>query len=655
MSKFYPHLLSPLKIRGKIMPSRMAFSRGIPIFICGTNDVRPLDSLVDFSGDTARNGAAIVAVPAGKFPSSFERSVEFAKIHHSASDPEGEEDETGFRPPEPGELKGFDMSLDEVRIKYARVVEAIHGESSLACISMMDIEPFGWTCDELSTEQMEDMIDNFVDAAKSYYSLGFDVMCFYMSAGMSVLGMSLSPVFNTRTDRFGGSNIVERASLVFEIFDRVRKACPKVLIEAQVYVEDADPNGYTFEDLKDFVQAAEGKIDIIQLRGQDGSGTSLDLKPGEPYTLSYAAELKKLGTSIKIAPVGGFQDPSKNNEYIRDGKCDFVYMAHAFLCDPEYGKKVLEGRPEDIMPCLHCNKCHSRPGDPDGGCSVNPQLYLSVSDREYWRVLPAAIQKKVAVVGGGPAGMEAALIATRRGHSVTLYEKDGALGGQLYHSDYFPFKWNMKLFKDYLIAQVKKSGITVRMDTKATPDMLAQEGYDAIILASGAICKSLPLPGAEGKNIRLNNTVCGHEDELGNKIVVVGGSETGCEFGLYLARMGKDVTVLEMRNRLANDAQAIHYREYLMDTLRKEENFHYITHATAQEFLPNGVVYKDKAGNLQNLEADTIIVSSGVSACQDDYAEFAAAADEFYVIGDCKDPRDVRHAMKSAFCVASRM
>lgn len=596
MRKPYPYLLSPLKIRNKLMLSRMAFSRAIPVFISGTNDVRPLDSLVDFSGDMARNGAALVTVPAGKWPSPFERSAEFAQIHHSAADPEGEEAEDGFRAPEPGEQVGFDMTLDEVRIKYARVVEAIHGEGALASISMMDIEPFGWTCDELTTEQVEQMIDAFVTAAKSYYSLGFDVMCFYMSAGMSILGMSISPVFNNRTDRFGGNNIVERSAMAFEIFDRVRRACPKALIEAQVYVEDADPNGYTFEDLKDFVKAAQGKVDIIQLRGRNGSGTNLDLVPGEPYTISYAAELKQLGTSIMIAPVGGFHDPVQNDEYIRDGKCDYIYMAHAFLCDSEYGKKVKEARPEDIVPCIHCNKCHSKPGDPNGGCSVNPQLYLSVSDRAYWQIKPTAQPKKVAVIGGGPGGMEAALIAQRRGHQVTLYEMEPALGGQLYHTDYFPFKWNLRQFRDYLIAQVYKSGVQVCLSTKATPELLAGKSYEAILLATGAACKALPIPGADGSNVYLTNQVCGHEEELGNQVVIIGGSETGCEFGLYLARRGIHVTVLEMCNRLANDAQAIHYREFLMAILRKEPNFHYITHATAQEILPHGVVFLDKAG-----------------------------------------------------------
>lgn len=656
MSKAYPTLLSPLKIRNKLMPNRMGFARAVPIFTCGTNDLRPLDTMAVFSGDMARNGAGIVALPAAKFPLDFERGVEFIQIHHSAADPEGEEDESGFRPPEPGEMQGLDMSLDEVQIKFARAVEAIHDEGALACASMMDIEPFGWTLEQLSGEQIEKMLDNFVKAAKIYYGLGCDILHFYMSDGMSILGMSLSPVFNTRTDEYGGKTMTERAALTKELFRRVRKACPNVIIEAKLFTAEKVPGGYTFEDAKEYLRAVEGYLDIVQLHTNEEGSTYLD-EPNrqKPVSIKYAAELKKLGLAMVIAPAGGFWDPRENETYLAAGMCDFIYMGRPFLSNAEYGRKVKEGRAEDIVPCLRCNKCHSQPNNPDGGCTVNPQLYLSVSDRENWKIVPARVKKNVAVIGGGPAGMEAAIVASRRGHSVTLYEMDNTLGGQLLHSDYFSFKWSLKEFKDYMIAQVKKSGTRLMMGVKATPELLAKENYDVIVLAAGAECKTLHIPGADRKNVWRPTDVCGHEGELGKKVVVVGGAETGCEYGLHLALSGIDTTVLTRRNRLANDAHPIHYREFLMARCRGEEKFHYITKAKTVEILPNGVKYLDTDGKEQIIEADSVIVSAGVAPRQDDAMGFAALADEFYCIGDCRDPKDVRRAMKNAFCAAIRM
>lgn len=656
MSKPYPILLSPLKVRNKILTNRLAYARAMPIFICGTNDYRILDTLANFCGDMARNGASIVALPAAKFPLDFERGIEFVEIHHSAADPEGEEDESGFRPPEPGEMKGFDMNLDEVQIKFARAVEAIHDEVSLACASMMDIEPFGWTFSQLSEDQIEAMLDNFVKAARIYSGLGCDVLHFYMSDGMSILGMSLSPVFNTRTDRYGGTTMAQRASLTKELFGRIRSACPNAIIEVKLFSSERVPNGYTLEDTKEYLKEMDGYIDIVQLHSNFEGHTHLDDDSHPfPSVIYDALELKKLHTSAIIAPSGGFSDPRECERFLSDGMCDMFYLGRPFLCDSEYGKKIREGRPEDIVPCLRCNKCHSQPNNPDGGCTVNPQLYLSVSDRENWQIKPAATAKKVAVIGGGPAGMEAALIASRRGHNVTLYEMADVLGGQLLHSDYFPFKWSLKEFKDYMIAQIEKSSVRVILGTKATPELLRSEGYDAIVLAAGAECKKLDIPGSDGSNVWQTVDVCGREAELGQKVVIVGGSETGCEYGLYLARKGIDVTVLTRKNRLAGDAHPIHYREFLMAHCRGEETFHYITRATTTRILPDGVNYLDKTGEEQTLAADSVIISGGVVPRQDGYQEFASLADQFYVIGDCREPKDVRRAMKNAFCAAIRI
>lgn len=450
--------------------------------------------------------------------------------------------------PIPGEDKGFDLDILNVRIQFARMVEAIHGEGALASISLMEIEPMGWSIGDIPEEYLDEMVEDFVDKCRLYQKLGFDVVNFYMSHGNSLLAQSLSPVMNRRTDKYGGDSVESRAYLSHEIFRRVRASCPKLLLEVQVSGEEALPGGYGIEDIAEYAKLSEDLIDILQLRDVDGkSSMPFFTEPGfTPLTLRYTETVKKSGARLIVAPLGGFQDPASNERYLAEGKADMIYMAHAFLCDSEYGKKVYQGRGVDIIPCLQCNKCHSTPGDPNAGCAVNPRLILSLTDPDNaWAdKKPAERKKHVAVIGGGPAGMTAAAICAERGHEVTLYEAAPTLGGQLIHADHASFKWPLRNYKDHLIRRLEQSGAKIVTDRRVTPKDIGDEGFDAVILAAGSRPKPSILPGADGKNVHTPLSVFGHEERLGHRVAVIGGSETGVETALYLALTGHKVTVL---------------------------------------------------------------------------------------------------------------
>lgn len=649
MNKKYPHLLSPIKIGSVFTKNRMGMARAVPTFATGVEDAYPLDTAITYVGNMAKNGAAIVTCPSPTWKSEYNRPG-------GAFMPPPPDDGDGpFGPgaPMPGEMQGLDMDIANVRTAFSRMAEAIHNHGSLACISLMEIEPMGWDINDIPLEYLEKLPEIFAQKCALYRELGFDIGCFYMSYRNSLLCNSISPR-NERTDKYGGSTMEERARLSLEVFSSVRTACPGFLIEVQVSGEEGE-GGYMLDDLIEYARLGEGLIDILQIRGKDANiahPTGFNSIKHQPPTLRYAEALKKSGTSIVIAPVGGFQNPKLNDEYIASGKADMIYMARAFICDSEYGKKIVEGDIEDIIPCIRCNKCHSKPGDPEAGCSVNPKLICLLTDREFIVCEPAEKSKKVAVIGGGPAGMEAALTAARRGHRVTLYEMGDSLGGQLLHADYVSFKWPLMDFKDYMISQLEKSSVDVCMGVKATPEILRDEGFDAILLATGANPVIPNIPGTDSKNVWTPISVFGREAELGRRVVVVGGAETGTETALHLALCGHEVMLLTRRGKIAHNAQGVHYREIFEEKWQSVDTFGYKTKATAMAIGDGYVNYVDVKGGEHSIEADSIVLCGGMSPVQEMALEFAAMTDHFRMIGDCRAVGDVRTCMKNAYTAA---
>ena len=653
MSRQFQYLLSPIQIGSHILKSRMIAPQALPHYLQGSEPY-PSEAIIHHVSNIAKNGAAIVAF--GAWDDTDQRKAGGTASHFPM----------------------FDYSDPSNETYVCKLVDCIHFYDSLASIYLMPLEmpnfqpkpsmdkPFPmWfspveKVSEITQTMMQDMIDLAVKKALYFQQLGFDMISLQMSYREFMhIGLSkfFSPLTNDRTDEYGG-DAVGRGKLALDMCRAIKAACGKdFLIDLWIAGEE-EPGGITAEDTVSFAKAAEGIVDILQIRGGNINPvhpTGFNSCESEPVTLHVAKKVKESGAKLVVAAAGGYGNPRYNERFIAEGMLDMVAIGRQFICDSNYGKKIYEDRPEDIVPCQRCAKCHVpyEKGPWIFVCSGNPTM--GIADRLDKMVSPAVCPKKVAVVGGGIAGMEATLEASRRGHRVTLYEKSAQVGGQLLHADYPEFKWPLRNFKDYMIRQVLKANITLKLGTEATPAVIAAEGYDAVIVAIGAEPKNLSIPGADSKKVIMPIAVYGHEEELGKNIVVVGGGEIGAETGLYLAECGHHVTLLTRQDRVAPDATCTHYREMFEERWLREKNFHFLTNVQIESVTDTGVIYRDKAGALCELPADNVVISGGRAADTEFALSFYGSANDFFLVGDCKTPGNVQKCMRMAYAAATRL
>lgn len=368
--------------------------------------------------------------------------------------------------------------------------------------------------------------------------------------------------------------------------------------------------------------------------------------------LKYAEHAKKSGLNMKIACVGGFHYFDDVDQAVAEGKVDIVSAARAFISNPDYGQLLQEGRDEDLVPCLRCNKCHGRgPHDPFVSvCSVNPKVGIEHRlDILESNPLPSM---KIAVIGGGPAGMKTAMELCDRGHKVTLFEADEKLGGAIKHAEYVDFKWTLNDFRKYLIRQVEKRDIDVRLNTRATPEMVRAEGFDMVIPALGATPSLPPIPGIDKPHVMVATQSMIHPGTVGQNVVVIGGGEVGVEAGMNLAKKGHNVTVLEMQGKLAAESTMIHYYSMFEEAWLALPTFHWQLNATVTGIQDDCVTYKDQEGAEHAIPCDSVVVSLGMKPLTDEALSFYGSADRFALVGDCRKSATVEQAMRSAYAVS---
>jgi thioredoxin reductase len=517
--------------------------------------------------------------------------------------------------------------------------------------------------DTFTKAQMQEYIESACNSALELKKLGFQMFSFHNAYRGGPGAQLWSPLCNHRHDEYGVDTVENRARFLLDLFDALKSTLGRDF-PLEVLISGTEPGGVTIADTIELARLLEGKVDILSIRNgvQDpqhptGFTSTRDHQwPNEEVTTAVTQSVHARGGKLLIGATAGLHDADLCESIIAEGKADVIGMARSWICDSEYGEKLYEGRGEDITPCVRCNKCHV-PNDTDkyrSFCTVNPLIGLE--DKIDRMVKPVTRKKKVAVVGGGPSGMYAAITCAERGHDVTLYEKEAILGGQLIHADYASFKWPLADYKNFLARKCEKLGVKILLNTEATAPMLEAEGYDHVLVAIGPTFTKPNLPGVDGPNVKMAMEVFGHEAELPKNIVIIGGSETGVETGMYLAENGHHTTVLCRQQSLASDAPHAHYQTMLEDAWLKLDEFYWIK--GIKKYLaiePDGVRYINYQGEEKKIECDLVVLATGAVPAAKECTALYGAAPKTDFIGDCFRVGNVHFAVTTAFGAANQI
>ncbi len=657
MNDRYRNLLSPVVVGGVLMKNRMMATAGFPRALMGSGQVINENVITHFS-QRAANGAAAVYFngealpdPPGPHPNednNYIRQLVSATRHFGSIAMTGISGRIDL-----GDLGGRRMAgpgLIPTR-------SAPNGGLAMHMAGDYGSEPLLTEADVMTKAQIQQMIDKTVESALQMKSLGFEMLSIHNAYRSGAGGTFWSPICNKRTDEYGGS-ARNRARVILETFDALRQSLGRDFA-LECMVSGYEDEGITIDDTIQLARWGKGLFNILHIRHGDQDPqhpTGYSTPESIPCpNLDVAAAIKQgVGNHMLIAVSAGLQDPDFNEKILADGKADIIAMCRAFICDSQYGKKIEENRAEDITPCIRCNKCHGpNVSDPiKVGCSVNPAI--GMEHKLDQMVTKPDRRKKVGVIGGGPAGMEAALIAAKRGHSVTLFESSGALGGQLKHADYADFKWPIRKYKDHMAAQLSKAGVDIRLNTQAEPEMIKQFGFDDLIVAIGPSFPVPAIPGADRAMAAVE--VFGNEARLPKRVVVVGGSETGVDTGLYLAKAGHQVYVTTRQDDLVNDAPHAHSRNMIRGAYYGMENFTKVVNVKKYVSIgETGLTYVDADGAEQKLQADMVVLATGAAPRPIDSAKFYGCAGKTHYVGDCVRVGDIHNAVSSAFGAAANI
>jgi len=464
-----------------------------------------------------------------------------------------------------------------------------------------------------------------------------------------------------------GYDVYQMRSPTREAVEAVRGATDLIIMgniqvgDSKVIHGVSNVNQPTAAELEKAVEDArklEGLADFVYFRAGSAHPNSFVQDKAAPWGLAYAEAIKKAGIKILTCPGAGFHDPVLNDQFIASGKTDMFTMTTPFFADPELAKKPAAGRTDDVMTCYQCQNCHAvsmMKGPHLFVCDVNPKLGTPAYKLQG---ITAPIKtKKVSVIGGGPGGMKAALTAAERGHKVTLYEKDAALGGLIKFSDYSQWKWNMKDLKDYLIYQVKKAGIEVQLNTTATPAMIKAAGYDTVLVATGAEPVISKMPGADASNVFNILTCYSNKKALGKNVVMIGAGKIGTEAAIGIAKDGYKITVLAPGDEMIDAEDVGPHGVGPQERIYKNHpNFSYVMKTMVKSITGGKVTYTDEKGAENSVQADSIVIWSGLKPRMDEAEKFIGSADEVLLLGDCtgKNGR-IRKTIRSAFFVASQV
>ena len=642
------HLFSPIKIKTLELKNRIVMP---PMGTLIANpDGSPSDRLIDYYEARAKGGAALI-------------TVEVTAVHPSSA--------FGM-----GEIGVSSIYDDKFIPSWKSYTDRIHAAGAKASIQLWhpgrQIAALGpemppWApsplpcpcpnCQDMphvmTIADIEAMIESFAQAARRAKEAGFDAVEIHGAHGY-LIAQFMSAYSNRRTDRYGG-DLRSRMRFALEILQAARsKVGPDFPIFFRISADERVPGGRNLDESLTIAPIlVAGGVDCLSIStGVYATGEYIVAPMSVPKGLNiYAAEQIKKVVDVPIIVVGKLNDPLMAEQVIAQGKADLVAIGRGLYADPELPNKVAAGQFEDIRWCTGClQECiQSLLTAFATKCQVNPEI----GRERQMAITPAAKSKRVLVVGGGPAGMEAALVAALRGHHVTLYEKEAELGGQFRIASIPPTKQEILPFLKYLARQLDKSGVKVVLGQEATASTVDELKPEVVVVATGSKPLIPDIPGADGENVVTAHDVLNFKLRTGQRVVIAGGAMVGCETADLLASYGRDVTIVEMLPEIASD-MAPAPKGFLLQRLA-EQKVKVVTSATIQRIAGDGLVVS-RDGKAETIGGmDTIVLAMGAVSVSELAKEIEGKVSEVYVIGDAQTPGKATEAIAAGAEVGRRI
>ena len=507
----------------------------------------------------------------------------------------------------------------------------------------------GRFCHEMTEEKILSTIEAHAKAAQLAKMSGFQMVTIHGGHGW-LPQQFFSPFTNARTDRWGGS-VENRARFAVMVCDAIHEACGDDFpIEFRISATELE-DGYDFTEGLEYARALDGHADIIHVSlGVHGIMTDdhwLEMSPSmfrpENRNVEYAAEIKKVVNRSLVAVVASISDPEVMEDIIATGKADFVALARQLLCDPDLPNKARAGRTDEIRKCLRCMSCWS---NLMGGfsCAINP----ATGREEAAKLARIPVERRrVLVVGGGIAGMQAALTAAERGHDVTLCEVSDKLGGGIRCEENVPFKHRVAGYIALQERLLESRGVQVKLNTRVTPELVADLDADVLVVAIGAEPLVPPIAG-------VGNALCANEvyiapELAGQRVAIIGAGFVGAELAVYLKSLGREVELVERSAALRAEGNRTHAMALAGELRRLNIEPHYNARAVA--ITPDGVTLD----NGTKIAADTVVYATGQRPKHADALEFSDCAAQVIMLGDCAGVGNIKSATEAAWAAVNNI